>query len=468
MKATLAKLPLFALSVVGCASQSSTDIATSDVVTPSCPSGDTEIAKSLAITDAKALANFPFARTLGQVLASSGAAPAETTGQLFDQWMSTFGPSDCTNPSVDPHHYGEVCPRTPEAKLATVDPTDPASLVQFEPVGLFNRFDLAPKNGATCGEYRIVYAMHSTQPGLGGRGFIIFEAAMPNPQPQNKLAGCLPIAEFWQNLSQLSEKARNQALVDFYYNGTAIAGVPAVVDAAHYGLLTNGAYTAGQIRTNMFIDDAQWNLREFKTDVSCAGSADACTLAIDHVTVKENPANELFDGTAKAAGKFLAAFPQQVGALSATSVPTIGMAIDDQYDEYESVASLSRDVDYDQFTDGALTAAITAQITAPDLAAGDILRRATTQTCAGCHEISTFGSESTLDGDPSLTWPKSRGFVQIDEHSAMSDALTSFFLPNRQGVLDTFIANQCAGVTATDPDDGDGLTVGGSVVGADN
>ena len=39
----------------------------------------------------------------------------------------------------------------------------------FFPVALFNRFDLAPEDGAHCGEYRIVYAMHDgTSGGVSG------------------------------------------------------------------------------------------------------------------------------------------------------------------------------------------------------------------------------------------------------------------------------------------------------------
>jgi hypothetical protein len=40
----------------------------------------------------------------------------------------------------------------------------PAS--SFAPVALFNRFDLVPADGAHCGEYRIVCAMHD---GAAGR-----------------------------------------------------------------------------------------------------------------------------------------------------------------------------------------------------------------------------------------------------------------------------------------------------------
>src|ERR1700690_1933337 len=125
-----------------------------DLTGQACPVSGTDIHKSLVVTDAAILKKFTFARTFGQVLSSSGST-SQTGTQVFQQWMSTFGPTDCTNPKVDPNHYGEVCPRNNELLLAGVDPTDPTSKVQFEAVGLFNRFDLAPASGATCGEYRI-------------------------------------------------------------------------------------------------------------------------------------------------------------------------------------------------------------------------------------------------------------------------------------------------------------------------
>ena len=134
------------IAVIGCADEAaSTD--TDFLVAMNCPVSGTKIDHSLAVTDPTVLARFGFARTMQQVLTSSGAS-GESTKQLYQQWMSTFGPTDCTNPKIDPNHYGEVCPRNPEFKLASVDPTDPMSTVQFEPVGLFNRFDLAPGNGA--------------------------------------------------------------------------------------------------------------------------------------------------------------------------------------------------------------------------------------------------------------------------------------------------------------------------------
>jgi hypothetical protein len=457
---------LLTTSLFGCVDQSQTTNTSDQIAGESCPVSSTRIDPSLIVTDAAVLQRFGFARTMQQVLSSSGASSSETTTQLYQQWMSTFGPTDCTNPKVDPNHYGEVCPRTHEFKLASVDPTDPSSLVQFEPIALTNRFDLAPTSGANCGEYRILYAMHSTDPNILGRGFYIFEAALPNPNPAQKLEGCLPIAEFWQSLSlQPTTASVADKLEAFYYLGTAIKGVGPVVDAHNYGFTTNGgAYTAGQMRSNMFIDANQWHLREFKTDLTCIGTD--CTLAIDHVTTKTNPASQLFDGTATLAPEFLTDFPKQVVALASTDISTIGMTIaNDNYNTYESVSELSNKVLYDQFTDTALQNAIQGVLTKKGIAlqVGDILRRASTQTCAGCHQLSTIGNEAQLGGG--LVWPASDTFVQVDEQSKLSTALTQFFLPHRQAVLDDFIDAHCCG-GGSDVDDG--LTVGGSQVGASN
>jgi hypothetical protein len=399
-----------------------------------------------------------------QVLKSTGAKGTAT--QLYQQWMGTFGDGDC---NIDPNSYGLVCPRAPELKLASVDPIDPASKVQFKPVGVFNRFDLAPKNGATCGEYRIVYAMSSTDPNIHGRGLYIFEAALPNPDPTKKLVGCLQIAEFWQNLSNLTTSQIATQLEKFYYLGTAIPGVGPVVDAKNYGLASNGgAYTAGQIRSNMFIDSNQWALREFKTDLTCPPDGGACTLAIDHVSVKNNPANVLFDGTHRRAPGFLKQFPANVVPLASSDVSTIGMSTATQFDTYESISLPEgrpgeTKVDYNREADADLKAAIQSVIDSKQipLTVDQILLRAETQTCAGCHQLSV-GAD--LGGG--LRWPGSRGFVQIDEGSVMSDALISHFLPHRKDVLEAFINKHCGGGGTDELDDG--LTVGGSPDGAAN
>ena len=466
MKVSTVTVPLlFAFStLVGCATDpADTPDELDDLAgaAATCPTNPTHLKPSLVVTDPVVLAKFPFKRTMTQLLTSAGVT-GESTKSLYQSWMATFGPTDCTNPKIDPNHYGEVCPRPDEFKLASVDPTNVNDPTQFVPVGLFNRFDLAPKNGANCGEYRIVYTLRSTA--IPGRGFYIFEATLPNPSPAQGLAGCLPIAEFWQSLSSVtSSTTLASRLEKFYYLGTAIPNVTKVVDAHNYGLALNGAaHGTGQIRSNMFIDFREWHLREFKTSLACPAGSTACTLSIDHVTVKTNPANELFDGTHAKAPLFLQQFPAQVKSLISTDVSTIGMTIQNQFDEFESV-SQRFDVDYQQFTDPQLTTAIQTQLTqlGSTLQPVHVLRRATTQTCAGCHQVS---NNADLGGG--LTWPSSLIFVQIDEGSNLSDALQNHFLPHRKTVLDAFIAKHCAAPAAAETDDG--LTLGGSPVGAAN
>ena len=432
---------------------------------PQCSSvSGTLVDHSLAVTDPAVLARFSFARVM-QKIVDTGKPGASPTA-LFQQWMSTFGSSDCTDPNVDPDHYGLVCPRSAEAKLAGVDPMAAGSAVTFSPVALFDRFDLAPADGSNCGEHRIVYAMHSNDPNIRGRGLLIFEAALPNPSPAQGLVGCLPIAQFWQGLSNLTDStALADALEKLYFTGDAIPGVPAVVDAAHYGAASGQTRFPGQIRTNMFVDNASWQLREFKTSAVCGTNA-ACTLTLQHVAVATNPANELFAGTAPSSAAFQAAFLAQVPALATSSLDAIGMSNDRSFDEFESVSDFgSTDVLYDQQASPAFIAQIQSKLTGlgSSLTPADILRRATSQTCAGCHQLSS-GGEGDLGGG--MSWPASNVFTHVDEQSRLSPALTQEFLPHRKTVLESFINSVCTEGLA--PAVKSGLTVGGSRIGAPN
>ncbi|HEY4058207.1 MAG TPA: hypothetical protein VGM39_16455 [Kofleriaceae bacterium] len=452
--------------VAGCATEDSdTDTHDDTAELSSCLRVPLSTAKSLAITDPVVLSRFSFERTVTQILTSANVISTETPTQLFQQWMSTYGSSDCTNPLIDPQHYGERCPRQPEAALATLDPFGQFANVHFKPVGLFNRFDLAPSDGSNCGEYRIIYAL-DTGPHLlvQGRGFLIFEAALPNPDPSRGIDACRPIAKFWADRSGDTTPAQTAAALEqFYFTGGVAPGFGPVVDAHNYGLGTN----AGQIRADMFISNVDWNLREFKTERRCAGISgsdgtsirETCRLLIDHVSVKNNPANELFQGTHPLSGKFVEDFALSVRALATNDVSTIGMNTGDLFNEFES-RSQALDVVYEQLTPATspLRPAIQRELDAigSTLDPQDILARATTQTCAGCHQVSNF---DPLGGG--LAWPKSLGFTQIDEQGNLSVALTGHFLPHRSSVLQHFLCDP-----HTDGDSG--LTVGGSQVGAAN
>jgi hypothetical protein len=452
------KHTLLCSALAGCAVTASPDTGQSDQAV-TCPVPTIDPTRSLEVTDPTALANFSFQRVMSAITTSAHAT--NTPRQLWTQWMNTF--ADCSNPKIDPNGFGIVCPRT-ESSLSTLNPFN-LSGQHFTPTALANRFDLAPKSGADCGEYRIVFAMVNTPPG-GGRAFVIFEGRLPNPTPSQGLAGCAPVADFWAQLSTDPDPASRATKLDqFYFTG--IPGFAPVVDAAHYGLTTTDITTAGprkgQIRTNMFVSNVQWNLREFQLTKPCAAAA-SCALSVEHVTDKVEPANELFTGTSSLAPAYQAAFLGQVASLSRAKAATITMTNGDRFNEYESISSGtgSTNVLYATFTEASFQSQIATKITNPNLTVTNILDRATTQTCAGCHQMSTSPPHNQL-GD-GVVWPQSLGFVQINESSTLSPAILNVFLPQRSTVLTNFLNGQCSGASIAD----DGTNLGGGAIDAAN
>lgn len=457
-------LPLcFACADVAPSDDVDVDIETPELAGASCQVSGTDASKSLMVTDPVVLARFDFPRTMTQILGSD--APG-----IFSLFMEKWG----FNPP-DPNRFGVVTPRAEYILATRGNPIDPNDPVQFKPVAIVNRFDLAPKNGDTCGEYRIIYAMSSTHPEVGGRAFIIFEAALPNPDPAKGIKGCLPVAQFWQGLSNLtSSRALADALEKFYYLGTAIAGVGPAVDIHNYGHSvfdgTEHPPGPGQIRTNMFISSfiapSQWHLREFTTHEDCFPG---CAASLRMVTTSNNPANTLFEGTAERSGAFRTAFRRQVGALSSSDPATIGMFTARPYLTAESVSQPDgrageTSVRYASLAGTKITTAVNAELVKrkSSLTATNIFDRATTQTCAGCHQLS-----NNADLGNNVRWPQSLGFVHVDEQRNLSPALTTTFLPHRLTVLEKFINKNC-GQAKRQADVDDGLTVGGAPVGAAN
>lgn len=454
-----------------------------------CPRvSGTDTNRSLVVTDSAILAQFPLKRTMDQIRTTANVASTQTTLDVWQRWFKSFGASsasgDCDDANVDPNHYGLRCPRTNELALASLDPFAAGAQTTFVPVALFNRFDLAPANGANCGEYRIVYAMRPNS--TFNRGFLIFEGVLPNPTPGAGINACLPVARFWQGLTtDASVSSRAAKLVKFYFTGGAVAGFAPVVQAAHYGLFTNtGVPTSGQIRTNMFValpppvpppppDSFQpplppeWQLREFKTKRECTNPASpaTCHLTFAHQTAKTNPAEELFAGTHAKSSSFQPSFESQVPGLAATTTVTgIRLGVADAFNEWESVSQASNVV-YANSASSAMRSAIQSKLTAArsSLTPTNILDRATTQTCGGCHQQS---NNQNLGGG--LTWPASNGFTHVNEDSHLSPALTSTFLPRRKVVLESFINARCGGAPSEQLPTDDFTTIGGSAIGAAN
>jgi len=448
----------------------------------SCPSAQPDPSRSLFVTDAAALAKFPMEAVMNQIV-TTGSTTGQSALSVFQQMMDTLNTQAGAKTQGGPHcddvkvgDQGSIngfpieCPRA-EGRFATSNPFAPAPDPDgYEPVGIVNRFDLAPQNGANCGQHRLVYAKRSGKSSFSDRLLFIFEATLPNPNPSAGIAACLPVAEFWADLSTDSDaNSRATKLSNFYFNG--LSGFAPVIKAAHYGF--DGGVDTGQIRANLFSTPAnqalvEWQLREFRLSQQC--DSGNCSLIAKNTFVQVNPFGGLFGGGDGANATFQNGFLNQVSALASTNVNTIGMSVSGPDNAGQSTEQgTSNDYLTQAQNNAAFKQAITAklaEISRTDLTADDILNRATTQSCAGCHQLSAGRSVGA-----GLTWPNSLGFVQISESSQLSPALNETFLPFRAQVLANFINAQCSDAGPSLANNGHvdpKRTIGGGLVGAAN
>lgn len=422
--------------------------------------------RSLVVTELPILERFPLARVMNQLASQSGVAGLTGT-LLFQQLWDTqnAAPGYFPHPHCDDQTDGAGNPRIngfpytcrpapAEGADATCDPFSANSPCAYIPIGLFNRYDLAPADGAHCGEYRIVYARASGATSTTERNLIIFEAYLPNPHPVQGIKGCKKIVDFWADLSDESSLSdRADELETFYFDG--VANVDAVIDVTHFG---DNALGAGQLRTNQFMQTSAspraWSLRELKLTRTCAGGT-CSAMFFSPVTNKVNPWGGLFDplSTHARAAPFRAHFLTQVDELAASSSLTaFQMEIPDLYNSALSEASGSTDTNY-VANFGAAPSAFRTDIQAALTAASstlspdDIVRRAQAQSCAGCHRLS---NNAPLGGG--LTWPPSLGFTHVTERETevvggvtryrISDALVNVFLPHRRAVFEDHLNNK--------------------------
>jgi hypothetical protein len=402
-------------------------------------------------------ANFKLSTVLNAILALSDA-PGQTATDLYQRLWDTqrtaangvfkeaFAPH-CNDAGTTVNGFPVDCPRT-EGDLATGSPD-----VQFRPVALFNRFDLAPIDGSHCGEYRIIYAMQ----GVSGRAFVIFEAQLPNPNPECGLEACRAVAQLWQGLPALDSAALGAALQSFYFTG--LAGFRPVIHPQNYGFPGASGPSGGQIRVNMFKDSINWQLREFHLDRGCTGAV--CRMFPKPVTDKNNPFGNLFNSSSPLAlaGDFQADFINRVPGLAAPTVMGITMTTPDLFNSGQSTSQNfgAPDTYTSAFASGGGAGSpfgqqIQAKLTSigSPLTPANIVARAPSQSCAGCHELATG-----LNLGGGLTFPLSQGFVQVNENGGLSSALTGTFLPHRANVLAVFL--QACGGPANFANDADSM-----------
>ncbi len=430
-------------------------------ICPIARSTDIDPRSSLLITETQVVTEaISLERVFDKILRDVGLANTDRLA-LWQQWWDTQNPSpglglgpNCDT-SVDANgapslnDYPLDCPRN-EGSEINHDPFDSSQPGFYYPIALVNRFDLAAEDGAHCGEYRVIFAR---DPEAGsGRNLLIFEAVLPNPSPACGLDGCREVAEFWARLSGVDDPARRARMLrSFYFRGLRHANVPPVISARHF---TAGT---GQIRTNQFMSGSQpteWQLREFKLAMLSSETSNTRHLGFVPVTAKNTPWGPLFpnDADHPQAIPFKRDFLTQIDTLATSHITGIGMGLGDQYHSGQSTVSFFGESDYPQHFDGVGPFATGIQsrldMLGSTLAPDDIVRRAKTQTCAGCHQLSN--NEPLGEG---LVWPPSLGFVHVHEqqteliggatHFLISDALQNTFLPHRERLFEAFLGSGC-------------------------
>src|ERR1041385_6935682 len=225
------------------------------VAPPSAPPAPIDIHRSIILTDLNDTVNFNLERVLQALIKDSGATDT-TPLSMYRQWFDTQNPKPGLFVADAPHcddfltdgepsfnGFERRCP-TPEGILATSNPfstSTPFALGDYTPIGISNRFDLAPADGSNCGQYRIVFA-NTTRKAPVEKLHLIFEAVLPNPNPAAGIEACRPVAQFWADLSAVDNFTERRARLDrFFFDG--IAGFEPVLRAAHF------AARAGRIRT---------------------------------------------------------------------------------------------------------------------------------------------------------------------------------------------------------------------------
>jgi hypothetical protein len=386
---------------------------------------------------------------------AAGSPQSMIARQLYDQWMDVHNLApgigqgghcndELTNGSPTLNGFAFDCPRA-EGRLVGTNPTD-GNPNSFQPIAVVNRFDLAsdPRKGGTdCGEYRLIYGKTSGMTVSTDRMLIIFEGVLPNPAPNGTdLVGCRPVAQFWADLSTVSDPAvRASRLRSFFFTG--LPGFQPVVQASHYGFAT--ATAKGQIRTNLFMQ-FNWVLREYRLTV---------VNNLPKMVALPNelqPAGQLFNETDPhpKGPDFRTTFPNVVATLAASDINTFNMnTLPGRFDAGDGDQQHATRSNYlPQFAQSPnFSAAIQQRLNTggSTLTPAQIVERAMAMSCAGCHQLSNGHS---LGGG--LTWPASLGFVHVSEAQRetspeglsrfrVSPALTDVFLPRRKAVLEAFL-----------------------------
>ena len=422
-----------------------------------------DLRRSFAITDQSILAGFSFERVLRALTDRSGTrtTPSALIRQLFDTQNPKPGVAVANAPHCDDflldgqpsfNGFPRRCP-TPEGAFAK---DDPFAGDGYLPIGIFNRFDLTPPDGANCGQYRIIFA-RLFRPGVTDRVHLIFEGVLPNPAPQSGLSGCRAVAEFWASLSTIDSVSERRAqLEQFFFTG--LPGFEPAFDPSHYTFASGGG-----IRTMQHTPSSRVRNRFYQFRLAARCDAGDCTLVAEPDVLENVPFGRFFDGrdTSPIAREFRDEFVRQVGSLAIADVNLYSMNLPRRFLIAESDPTDAEPVGIPVINflngsdspDGAeFSGRITAELRriGSPISPMDVITRAETQGCVICH-----AGAGPIGGG--LQFPNALTFQQhVDEafvepgdggsRFRISSAMTDVFIPHRMAILRAFLETGAAPV----------------------
>ncbi len=345
------------------------------------------------------------------------------------------------------NNYPYQCPRTAEGGMAVGSLVSAPAMSGWTGLALVNRLDLAPADGSHCGEQRLIVGRTSAPT----RDFVIFEAQIPNPTPGDP-CGCEPLAQFWDNLSNINSVATRQGelgLAFFFGHPTlAASGFGPFMAAQNFTIGT------GQVRTNNFAQ-GPWTLRENKL---IGWNGIMFPIPFPNAANPHAPllADSSPDPRAPACKQdFLNTIP----SLLTNDPNLMAVNVSHQCLDGDSPNNFNQ-ANYDTHVSSGTSPVFFGQIQAALTAAGssltpdELARRATfAGSCIGCHQEQQGPFSQTLG--QGVQAPASLGFVHVSEFGSedcgdgtqchpISNGLKNSFLPFRQGVMQGLI-NQCSG-----------------------
>lgn len=374
-------------------------------------------------------------RDVFNALANNGATKGD--GELlFNQIYDSFASADLglipsavhcgdemTNGIPTLNGFPVECNRLERLHVGDID--------AFKALAIINRIDLAPENGANCGQQRMIFASNTFN-----RAFIIVEAQVPNPTPELGIAGCVPLAKFWMAQNDIADPiTRGQRLTEAFLKGSpelASQGFGAFYAPEN---LTVGS---GQIRTNQF-DSFPWTLREFKL------TQDGETLKSIPFPTAEAPNGALWNESS-GLPQGAACRDNMLSALDGVltgDLAQLSFVVDQQCRDAESRNDFSQAYAF-QMSPG-FRAQIAEKAAGTGLTPEQVANRAQfAGSCIGCHNESS-GSDLGLGASA----PFSNDFPHVTEFASTdcgtrnagslcfptSTALKDLFLPSRLKTL---------------------------------